>query len=59
MQQRDFEAVLKESLIEATYEWPVLWQGGIDLPTAPSDTNRYRVVVAEYEEYLADGEDPY
>lgn len=38
---------------------PTLWSGSVDLPTAPSASARYRVVVAEYEEYLADGQNPY
>jgi hypothetical protein len=59
MKAGDYEAVLKESLIDATYEWPTLWSGTVDLPTAPSATTRYRMVVAEYEEYLSDGANPY
>ena len=56
---RDFDTLLKESLIETIYEWPALWSGSIDLPSAPTPNARYRVVVAEYEEYLADGPNPY
>jgi len=59
MQNHDFQAVLKESLIEAAYELPTLWYGSVQLPSEPSATDRYRIVVAEYEEYLADGVDPY
>jgi len=40
-------------------EWAALWSGAIDLPSAPSATKRFRLVVAEYEEYLADGPNPY
>ncbi|MEO7996565.1 MAG: hypothetical protein ABI852_03925 [Gemmatimonadaceae bacterium] len=49
----------KNETPEMAFEWPTLWDGQIELPTAPSSSNRYRVVVAEYEEYLADGPTPY
>lgn len=38
---------------------PMLWSGVVTLPTQPSATTRYRAVVAEYEEYLADDAAPY
>ena len=39
--------------------WPQLWQGEVVLPEPPSTDNRYRLVIAEYEEYLIDDEQPY
>jgi hypothetical protein len=59
MARRDFEAVVAEQLVDATMAWPVMWDGTVTLPQAPSSTKRYRLVVAEYEEYLADDEEPY
>lgn len=40
-------------------EWTALWSGPVELPSVPSGTNRFRLVVAEYEEYLADDATPY
>lgn len=38
---------------------PVIWEGTVTLgPNSPPDA-RYRIVVAEYEEYLVDDETPY
>lgn len=54
-----FEPVSADSNLEAHFEWPNLWSGSVQLPTAPSASARYRVVVAEYEQYLTDGADPY
>ncbi|MEP6763551.1 MAG: hypothetical protein ABJB66_04525 [Gemmatimonadaceae bacterium] len=36
-----------------------LWSGSVVLPKAPSASARLRLVVAEYEEYLADDDGPY
>ena len=38
---------------------PTLWQGTVTLPPAPVDAPRYRLVIAEYEEYLVDDATPY
>ena len=37
---------------------PPLWEGTVKLPPRPPET-RYRLVIAEYEEYLVDDEMPY
>jgi len=36
-----------------------LWDGTVRLPVEPSDEARFRLVVAECEEYLVDGENPF
>lgn len=59
MQKRDYEAVVSESLVDATMAWPVLWEGSVTLPATPSAARRFRLVVAEYEEYLTDDANPY
>jgi hypothetical protein len=59
MAERDYDAVLHEGLIETTVEWPELWSGSVTLPSVGSAGARFRIVVAEYEEYLADDDEPY
>jgi hypothetical protein len=39
--------------------WPTLWQGTVTLPPHQPAGARYRLVVAEYEEYLVDDLTPY
>ena len=39
--------------------WPQMWQWTVTLPPTRSGGARYRLVVAEYEEYLADDLTPY
>lgn len=59
LEKRDYEAVVAENLVDATMAWPVIWDGSVTLPDAPSASARFRLVVAEYEEYLTDDVDPY
>lgn len=59
MSARKFDAVVSESLLDAAMELPTLWSGSVTLPAASPGGTRYRLVVAEYEEYLADGPDIY
>jgi hypothetical protein len=54
LEHREFRALLDESLIHRVFAPPVLWQGTVTLPHAPG-VDRYRLVVTEYEEHLADG----
>jgi hypothetical protein len=56
---RRFENVLASNLVEHLMISPTLWQGAVTLPETPDDETRYRLVIAEYEEYLADDEAPY
>ena len=37
-------------------QWRTLWEGDVVLPPA---SGRYRLVIAEYEEYLVDDRNPY
>jgi hypothetical protein len=47
-------------LINPVALWPVLWNGTVTLPPGPAAKGTgYRVVVAEYEEYLVDDPTPY
>jgi hypothetical protein len=58
-------ALLKESVAQSLSSqvldriqlWQTLWEGEVRVPAA--DDTRYRVVVAEYEEYLVDDAQPY
>jgi hypothetical protein len=59
LQRREFDTIVAESALELAVEWPTLWNGAVTLPSAPAAGTRYRVVVAEYEEYLVDDADPY
>lgn len=53
---REFEALVEENLIDHVFVTPTLWDGTVTLPTVPAhDINRrYRLAIAEYEEYLVD-----
>ncbi|HEY0928503.1 MAG TPA: hypothetical protein VGE27_01185 [Gemmatimonas sp.] len=59
MARREYEAVVAENLVDATMAWPVMWDGTVTLPEAPSASKRFRLVVAEFEEYLSDDAEPY
>jgi hypothetical protein len=59
MQERNHAALLKEALIGGVFITPPLWKGSVTLPQAPGGSTRYRLVIAEFEEYLVDDEDPY
>lgn len=56
---RRFENVLSANLVEHLVLAPALWQGSVTLPEAPDVDTRFRLVIAEYEEYLADDATPY
>jgi hypothetical protein len=56
---RNFEEIARADLIGHVHLAPALWNGTITLPAASSPEARYRLVVAEYEEYLVDGLSPY
>jgi hypothetical protein len=56
---RDFEEIARADLIGRVRLVPSLWEGTVTLPERPSAGARYRLVVAEYEEYLVDGLAPY
>jgi hypothetical protein len=57
--ERRFDRVLAENLIDHLVYFPPLWDGSVTLPEAPGEGRRYRLVVAEFEEYLTDDDRPY
>ena len=57
--ERQFEMVLREGLLERVQVLQPLWSGTVTLTDGPADGRRYRLVVAEYEEYLVDDASPY
>jgi hypothetical protein len=59
LRQREFAALLEENIIDRVFVAPVLWEGQITLPESADASARYRLVIAEYEEYLVDDEHPY
>jgi hypothetical protein len=59
LQQRQFSVLIQEGLIGAVFVTPTLWGGSVTLPQAPGGPTRYRLVIAEYEEYLVDDDSPY
>jgi hypothetical protein len=46
-------------LIGKVFITPPLWKGSVTLPQAPGGRTRYRLAIAEFEEYLVDDADPY
>ncbi len=50
----DFKAVLRDPVIFDVIRPPSIWQGSITLPDRPATKNRYRLLIAEYEEHLTD-----
>jgi hypothetical protein len=59
-ESNNYQALLQENLLEYVMEAISLWKGSITLPRmATNSTQRRRLVVAEYEEYFIDDDDPY
>jgi hypothetical protein len=56
---RNFNTLLKENLVDQVFVLQPIWDGDITLPAAPGRGNRYRLVIAEYEEYIVDDQLPY
>jgi hypothetical protein len=56
---REFGALIDEGLIDKIFATPTLWKGSVTLPQAPAEGARYRLAIAEYEEYFVDGDEPY
>ena len=59
LQYREFEALAEEELIGYVIATPTLWEGTVTLPQSPDASARFRLVIAEYEEYLVDDAEPY
>jgi hypothetical protein len=54
---REFEALLDEKLIDHVFVTPRLWDGTVTLPRDAQPGSRYRLAIAEYEEYIVDDRD--
>jgi len=54
---REFEALLDEKLIDHVFVTPRLWDGTVTLPGDAQPGSRYRLAIAEYEEYIVDDRD--
>lgn len=59
LRAREFTALIEEKLIDKVFITPPLWEGSVTLPQAPGGGTRYRLAIAEYEEYLVDDATPY
>jgi len=53
------DVLIQEKLMESVFLFAPIWEGDVTLIGAPEANARYRLVIAEYEEYLADDERPY
>jgi hypothetical protein len=51
--------LVSEGLVDKLHGFLTLWDGTVVLPAEPSPEDRFRLVIAEYEEYLVDDETPY
>jgi hypothetical protein len=56
---RRFTELLSEGLLGGVQSVFRLWEGDVSLPARRPEDARYRLVVAEYEEYLVDDSRPY
>lgn len=54
-----FAQLSREKLIDRIFLANTLWDGRVELPSEPAEGDRYRLVIAEYEEYLVDDRHPY
>lgn len=52
--QRNYVTLAREKLADAVFLVQPLWSGTVTLPTNTDLSQRHRLVVAEYEEYLVD-----
>jgi hypothetical protein len=59
LERREFVALLDERLIDNVFVTPTLWDGNVTIPQAPAEGTRYRLAIAEFEEYLIDDDRPY
>ena len=51
---QEFDALAQENLIDLIRALQTLWEGDVILPASVPTDGRYRLVIAEYEEYLVD-----
>jgi hypothetical protein len=57
VKKRKFDVLVSEKLVESINALQPLYNGEITPPTTQGD--RYRLMIAEYEEYLVDDDLPY
>lgn len=56
---RRFTELAAEGLVRRVQSFLKLWEGDVDLPASRPEYARFRLVVAEFEEYLVDDDRPY
>jgi hypothetical protein len=56
--QRKVDVLLEQNLVRFLIT-PTLWEGSVTLPQPPGGQVRYRLAIAECEEYLVDDDRPY
>jgi hypothetical protein len=56
---RRFAELSQTLQVDATRIWPRLWNGTVTLPTGRPADARYRLAIAEFEEYITDDATPY
>ncbi|MFO0887940.1 MAG: hypothetical protein U0790_02215 [Isosphaeraceae bacterium] len=56
---RRFGDLVAEGLVDKIFTFPPLWRGTVTLPVEPSSNVRFRLVIAEFEEYIVDDDRPY
>jgi hypothetical protein len=54
-----FSDLVAERLVDKIYLFRPLWEGSVTLPREPGEDARFRLVIAEFEEYLVDDDRPY
>jgi hypothetical protein len=59
MVAQEYDALAQERLIDLIRALQTLWEGDVILPASAPTDGRYRLVIAEYEEYLVDDSRPY
>lgn len=57
--EREFATVLNEGLLEAAFAIQPMWSGSVTAADGLLEGRRYRLVIAEFEEYLVDDASPY
>jgi hypothetical protein len=56
---RRFAEAAQTGVLDSVLGFLRIWDGDVVLPTAPGPGMRYRLVIAEYEEYIVDDARPY
>jgi hypothetical protein len=59
LRERKYDVLIAENLVDKIRITPTLWEGSVTLSQAPDRDTRYRLAIAEYEEYLVDDARPY